>query len=146
MNKRKISLFSIPLLIMGITMIFLGARWMIVDEPWMLDKVANEERLEMSFDQLFQEEINNTLPGYLRQIYQFFGLWVGVIGLFIFLFARTSLTNISKVRISLLICIGTMILFGTIMAHMLIPSSPFVYLAWGLIILYSISLYAHKSI
>ena len=146
MNKRKISLFSIPLLIMGITMIFLGARWMIVDEPWMLDKVANEERLEMSFDELFQEEINNTLPGYLRQIYQFFGLWVGVIGLFIFLFARTSLTNISKVRISLLICIGTMILFGTIMAHMLIPSSPFVYLAWGLVILYSISLYAHKSI
>ena len=146
MNKRKISLFSIPLLIMGITMIFLGARWMIVDEPWMLDKVANEERLEMSFDQLFQEEINNTLPGYLRQIYQFFGLWVGVIGLFIFLFARTSLTNISKVRISLLICIGTMILFGTIMAHMLIPSSPFVYLAWGLVILYSISFYAHKSV
>jgi len=146
MNKRKIFLFSIPLLIMGITMIFLGARWMIVDEPWMLDKVANEERLEMSFDQLFQEEINNTLPGYLRQIYQFFGLWVGVIGLFIFLFARTSLTNISKVRISLLICIGTMILFGTIMAHMLIPSSPFVYLAWGLVILYSISFYAHKSV
>ena len=146
MNKRKIFLFSIPLLIMGITMIFLGARWMIVDEPWMLDKVANEERLEMSFDELFQAKINNTLPGYLKQIYQFFGLWVGVIGLFIFLFARTSLTNISKVRISLLICIGTMILFGTIMAHMLIPSSPFVYLAWGLIILYSISLYAHKSI
>ena len=146
MNKRKISLFSIPLLIMGITMIFLGARWMIVDEPWMLDKVANEERLEMSFDELFQEEINNTLPGYLRQIYQFFGLWVGVIGLFIFLFARTSLTNISKVRISLLICIGTMILFGTIMAHMLIPSSPFVYLAWGLVMLYSISFYAHKSV
>ena len=127
-------------------MIFLGARWMIVDEPWMLDKVANEERLEMSFDELFQEEINNTLPGYLRQIYQFFGLWVGVIGLFTFLFARTSLTNISKVRISLLICIGTMILFGTIMAHMLIPSSPFVYLAWGLVMLYSISFYAHKSV
>ena len=146
MDKRKILMFSIPLLIMGITMIFLGARWMIVDEPWMLDKVANEERLEMSFDQLFQEEINNTLPGYLRQIYQFFGLWVGVIGSFILLFSRTSLTNISKVRVSLLICIGIMVLFGTIMAHMLIPSSPFVYLAWVLIILYSISFYAHKSI
>tara|TARA_B100000614_G_C14536319_1_gene488559 strand:- start:1339 stop:1779 length:441 start_codon:yes stop_codon:yes gene_type:complete len=146
MDKRKILMFSIPLLIMGITMIFLGARWMIVDEPWMLDKVANEERLEMSFDQLFQEEINNTLPGYLRQIYQFFGLWVGVIGSFILLFSRTSLTNVSKVRVSLLICIGIMVLFGTIMAHMLIPSSPFVYLAWVLIILYSISFYAHKSI
>ena len=39
-----------------------------------------------------------------------------------------------------------MILFGTIMAHMLIPSSPFVYLAWGLVMLYSISFYAHKSV
>ena len=139
-------LFLTPIKILGLIFIVLGLRWMLVDEPWMLDKVANEERLEMSFDELFQEEINNTLPGYLRQIYQFFGLWVGVIGLFIFLFARTSLTNISKVRISLLICIGTMILFGTIMAHMLIPSSPFVYLAWGLVMLYSISFYAHKSV
>ncbi len=146
MDKKKISLFSIPLLIMGITMIFLGARWMIVDEPWMLDKVANEERLEMSFDELFEPEINNTLPGYLRQIYRFFGLWVGTIGLFIFLFSRTSLTNNSKVRISLLICVGLMVLSGTIMAHMLIPSSPFIYLAWALVILYSISMYAHKSI
>ncbi|MEE3035308.1 MAG: hypothetical protein VX325_05625 [Bacteroidota bacterium] len=146
MDKKKISLFSIPLLIMGITMIFLGARWMIVDEPWMLDKIANEERLEMSFDELFEPEINNTLPGYLRQIYQFFGLWVGIIGLFIFLFSRKSLVKNSKVRISLLICVGLMVLSGTIMAHMLIPSSHFIYLAWVLVILYSISIYAHKSI
>ncbi len=146
MDKKKISLFSIPLLIMGITMIFLGARWMIVDEPWMLDKIANEERLEMSFDELFEPEINNTLPGYLRQIYQFFGLWVGIIGLFIFLFSRKSLVKNSKVRISLLICVGLMVLSGTIMAHMLIPSSHFIYLAWALVTLYSISIYAHKSI
>ncbi len=54
--------FSIPLLIIGYTMIVLGIRWMIVDEPWMLDQVANEERLNMTFNQLFSYEINNTLP------------------------------------------------------------------------------------
>ena len=32
-------------------------RWMLVDEPWMLDKVANEERLNMTFDKLFNEKI-----------------------------------------------------------------------------------------
>ena len=46
-------LFSISNLIIGITLVILGIRWMIVDEPWMLDKVANEERLGMTFDKLF---------------------------------------------------------------------------------------------
>ena len=68
---------------MGLSMILLGFGWMFVDEPWMLDKVANEKRLQMSFDDLFEIEINETLPGYLKQIYRFFGLWVLTIGIFI---------------------------------------------------------------
>ena len=68
---------------MGLSMIFLGFGWMFVDEPWMLDKAANEERLEVSFDDLFKPKINKTLPGYLKQIYRFFGLWVLTIGVFI---------------------------------------------------------------
>ena len=85
MNRLK--LLSYPLLIIGISLILLGARWMIVDEPWMLDEVANVERLEMAFSELFEPEINSTLPGYLRQIYRFFGFWVIIIGLFITLFS-----------------------------------------------------------
>ena len=50
----------------------MGLRWIFVDEPWMLDKVANEERLNMTFEKLFSNEINDTLPGYLQQIYRFF--------------------------------------------------------------------------
>jgi len=146
MIKDKGLLFSVPLLIMGLTMFFLGIRWMVVDEPWILDKVANEERLEMSFDELFEPEINKTLPGYLRQIYRFFGLWVGIIGLFIFLFSRKTIANNSQIRLTLLICVGIMVYSGTIMAHLLIPSSPFIYLGWALIILHSISIYAYKSI
>jgi len=68
---------------MGLSMIFLGFGWMFVDEPWMLDKAANEERLQMSFDKLFKTKINETLPDYLKQIYRFFGLWVIIIGIFI---------------------------------------------------------------
>ena len=72
-------LFLTPIKILGLIFIVLGLRWMLVDEPWMLDKVANEERLNMTFEKLFSEEINYTLPGYLKQIYRFFGLWVSII-------------------------------------------------------------------
>ena len=81
MKINKVFLFSAPLIIMGISMILLGFGWLVVDEPWMLDEVANEERLQMSFEELFK--INETLPGYLKQIYRFFGLWVITIGIFI---------------------------------------------------------------
>ena len=81
-------IFLTPIKILGLIFIVLGLRWMLVDEPWMLDKVANEERLNMIFEKLFSEEINDTLPGYLKQIYRFFGLWVSIIGLFIISFSN----------------------------------------------------------
>jgi len=81
-------IFLTPIKILGLIFIVLGLRWMLVDEPWMLDKVANEERLNMTFEKLFSEEINDTLPGYLKQIYRFFGLWVSTIGLFIISFSK----------------------------------------------------------
>ena len=64
MNKKL--LFSIPMIVMGLTMIVLGARWMIVDEPWMLDQIANEERLEMTFDELFKYDINIIIMMYFK--------------------------------------------------------------------------------
>ena len=50
-NKK---LYSLPIMLMGITLIFLGVRWMVVDSPWMLDEVANVERLGMEFNELFE--------------------------------------------------------------------------------------------
>ena len=82
---------------MGITLVFLGIRWMLVDSPWMLDEIANVERLGMEFNELFEPEINKTLPGYLRQIYRFFGFWVIIIGLFLTFFTTPE---ISKKKIS----------------------------------------------
>ena len=54
MNKSiLIKTLSYPLLIVGLVMIVLGMRWIIHPEPWLLDEVANVERLQMSFDDLF---------------------------------------------------------------------------------------------
>ena len=135
-----------PIFTLGIIFIVLGLRWMLVDEPWMLDKVANEERLNMTFDQLFNEEINETLPGYLKQIYRFFGLWVSIIGIFIVSFAKTKFIENKAFARNLLICIGLMVISAQTLAYILIPSSPFIYLGWGSILMFLISLWGYKKL
>ena len=139
-------IFLIPIVTLGIIFIVLGLRWMLVDEPWMLDKVANEERLNMTFDQLFNEEINETLPGYLKQIYRFFGLWVSIIGLFIVSFTKTKFIENKAFAKNLLICIGTMVSSAQAMAYFLIPSSPFIYLGWGSILMFLVSLWGYRKL
>ena len=139
-------MFLTPVITLGVIFVVLGFRWMLVDEPWMLDKVANEERLKMTFDQLFNEEINETLPGYLRQIYRFFGLWVSIIGLFILSFAKKKFIENKAIAKNLLICIGTMVISAQTMAYVLIPSSPFIYLGWGSILLFFVSLWSYRKL
>ena len=139
-------IFLIPIITLGVIFIVLGLRWMLVDQPWMLDKVANEERLNMTFDQLFYEEINETLPGYLKQIYRFFGLWVSIIGLFIVSFAKEKFIENKAIAKSLLICIGIMVISAQTMAYVLIPSSPFIYLGWGSILLFLVSLWSYRKL
>jgi len=135
--------FNIPIIIIGLALIILGARWMIVDQPWMLDQVANEERLGITFDQLFDNEINSTLPDYLKQIYRFFGLWVVVIGLFVFGFSRPVMTSDSRIRVLLLVIVGIMCYSGLALAIFWIPSSPFIYLGCTMVVLHVASFYAH---
>ena len=130
----------------GAAMIILGIQWLIVEEPWMLDEVANIERLEMTFEELFKPNINSTLPGYLRQIYRFFGLWVSIIGFFIISFSSPKLISQKIIRKKLLFCMGIMMVMGTILGYALIPSSHFIYLMWIMNILYLFCIYSHFNI
>ena len=143
MNKR---LFKIPLLFIGFIFIVMGLRWILVEDPWMLDKIANEERLNMTFEKLFSSEINETLPGYLKQIYRFFGLWVSIIGLFIVSFLKEKFIKDSDIRKSLLICTGLTVYLALIFAYIWIPSSPFIYLGWGSILLFLVSLWSYRKL
>ena len=144
MNRLK--LFSYPLLIIGVSLILLGARWMLVNEPWMLDEVANVERLEMTFNELFNQEINSTLPGYLRQIYRFFGFWVIIIGLFISLFSNPQMLKNKLIAKRILFILGVMLSIGAVLGYTLIPSSHFIYLIWIKIFMYIISIYGYLGI
>ena len=92
-------IFQISYLIIAITLIILGLRWMIADEPWLLDKVANEERLGITFTELFNNNVNKSLPDYLKQIYRFFGLWIIIIGFFILGLSSSSMVENSKIRV-----------------------------------------------
>ena len=143
MNKK---LFLIPLIILGYLFFILGIAWLIVDEPWMLDKVANEERIGMTFEKLFSEDINKSLPGYLKQIYRFFGLWVSIIGLFIIGFSKDRFIEDRSIRKTLLFCVGFTVYSALILAYKFLPSSPFIYVGWGGIFLHLISVLSHRKL
>ena len=139
-------LLRIPLLLISLTLIMSGVRWMISDEPWMLDQVANEERLNMTFDELFSSEKNKTLSGYLTQIYRFLGLYVIGIGTMLLAFSSEKILKISYVRIRIFYALGSLLIVNLILAYNWIPSSHFIYLMWAALILFALSLYAHIKI
>ena len=143
MNKK---LFLIPLIILGYLFFILGIAWLIVDEPWMLDKVANEERIGMTFERLFSEDINKSLPGYLKQIYRFFGLWVSIIGLFIIGFSKGRFIEDKSIRKTLLFCVGFTVYSALILAYKFLPSSPFIYVGWGGVFLHLTSVLSHRKL
>ena len=135
-----------PLCIIGIIMIVCGFRWLIHPEPWILDEVANVERLGKTFDEVFAES-TPTIPDYLRQIYRFFGLWVLIIGLFISSLSLSIKAIKEKQIISKIIYIvGFMLIFGMYLGYTLIPSSHFIILMWWLILLYVISFYSYLKL
>ena len=138
-NRKSL---SYPICFIGLIMMILGIRWLIHSEPWMLDEVANVERLGMSFDTLFESEINQTLPGYLTQIYRFFGFWVLIIGLLFFNLARPEIMSYKKISMVLISIIGFMMGFGLYLGYQFIPSSHFIILIWFLLLIYLISLYS----
>ena len=113
-----------------------------MEEPWLLDQVANEETLGISFDELFSNDINSTLPEYLRTIYRFFGLWVTFIGL-LFL-SQLLLFDLTKYKSRNTIhgIVGLLLIFSLFLGHTRIPSSPFIYLMWFFVLIYVISLFA----
>ena len=137
---------SYPLRLIGFVLIISGLRWLVNIEPWMLDEVANVERIGMSFDELFEAEINSTLPGYLIQIYRFFGFWVLLIGLFISFLSSSKFMKNDTFSARLLGIIGFMIGFGLYLSYSFIPNSHFIYLIWFALLLYIISVYSFMKL
>jgi|TARA_B110000914_G_scaffold166190_1_gene146730 hypothetical protein len=144
-SDKNIKLLQIPLILISLTLVICGLRWLIHDEPWILDQLANEERLNMSFNDLFGIQGNQTLSAYLTQIYRFLGLYVLGIGVLLISFSSRKMLEIIIVRKRILIVLGTLLVSNLILAYSWIPNSHFIYVIWISIAFYCVSLYAHKK-
>tara|TARA_B100000902_G_scaffold66518_1_gene72917 strand:- start:1094 stop:1483 length:390 start_codon:yes stop_codon:yes gene_type:complete len=107
----------------------MGLRWLTHPEPWMLDKIANEQILKESFQELFNRPGNDHLSRYLLNIYKFFGLWVSSIGMLTIIY--TYLTRLgTPLSRSLIHTVYFILLIGaTYLLIIFIPLSHFKYLA-----------------
>ena len=143
MDKKINRFVKLPLIIICVVICISGLRWLISQEPWILDQVANEERLAMTFNELFSIEGNNTLAAYLKQIYRFLGLYVFGTGFVFLMFSKIDLFNNSSFRIRYFIALGTLLFSNILLAYYWIPSSHFIYIMWGAILLFLVSLYNH---
>jgi hypothetical protein len=109
----------------------------------MLDQIANEERLQMTFIDLFLIDGNSTLSAYLMQIYRFLGLYVLGIGFILLSFTSDKFLNVFSFRKRFLTVLGVLLFSNLILAYVWIPSSHFIFVMWGAIGLYCFSLYKH---
>ena len=143
MTNKSINSIRYPLILICIALCISGFRWLISSEPWMLDQVANEERLQMTFIDLFLIDGNSSLGAYLTQIYRFLGLYVLGIGFLLLSFTSTKLLEIYSVRQRFLTVLGILLVSNLVLAYFWIPSSHFIFVMWGAIGLYCLSLYNH---
>ena len=132
-----------PLIIISVSLCVSGIRWLLSSEPWILDQVANEERLQMTFVELFSNNGNSTLSAYLTQIYRFLGLYVLGLGVILLGFTPLKFIQIKSFRKRFLIILGLLLVSNLLLAYLWIPSSHFIYVMWAAISLYLFSLFNH---
>ena len=143
MNQKNLHNLSwIPVFLMGLIAVIMGLLWLIIDEPWLMDRAANEATLGMTFSELFSAQVNQNLPDYLTTVYRFLGLWVLGIGLLICAYVLVTFMGTPKARNSLLAVLGLFLIILFYLAQTRIPISPFIYLIYGIILLYIVSVWA----
>ena len=124
-NKRIAhNLTWIPIFLIGILTISLGAVWCIHEQPWLLDKSPNEVLLQTSFEVLLSEKINIGLPSYLTIVYRFLGLYMLTIGFLIisYVYITRLGTKIARNCIFLILFVTLLGIYFLILNYL--PSSP----------------------
>ena len=124
-NKRIAhNLTWIPISLIGILTISLGAVWCTHEQPWLLDKSPNEALLQTSFDVLLSEKINIGLPLYLTIVYRFLGLYMVTIGFLIigYVYITRLGTKIARNYIFLILFVTLLGIYFLILNYL--PSSP----------------------
>ena len=122
-NRTAHNLTWVPLFLIGILTISLGAVWCIHEQPWLLDKSPNEVLLQTSFDVLLSEKINIGLPSYLTIVYRFLGLCMLTIGFLIigYVYVTRLGTKIARNCIFLILFVSLLGIYFLVLNYLSSP-------------------------
>ena len=127
--------------IIGLSALALGVVYVTINEPWLLDKEANEKLLGVTYNTLFSQNVNQHLPNYLTLMYRFFGWWVVSIGLLISVYVLVTKMGTQLARNTLHI-VTVIILTGIYcIEYHFIPETPFLWLTHSIALLFLVSIY-----
>ena len=127
--------------IIGLSALVLGVFYVTINEPWLLNKEANEKLLGVTYNTLFAQNVNQHLPNYLTLMYRFFGWWVVSIGLLISVYVLVTKMGTQLARNTLHI-VTVIILTGIYcIEYHFIPETPFLWLTHSIALLFLVSIY-----
>jgi hypothetical protein len=127
--------------IVGLAALTLGVVYLTVQEPWLLDKKANETLLKTTYSALFSQSVNHSLPDYLTLIYRFFGWWLLSVGILVMLYVFVTKMGTSLAR-NCLYFSTTIVLTGVYCIILnFIPKTPFLWITHVLVFLLLVSMY-----
>ena len=131
----------VPMFIIGLSALALGVIYVTINEPWLLDKEANEKFLGVTYNTLFAQNVNQHLPNYLTLMYRFFGWWVVSIGLLISVYVLVTKMGTQLAR-NILHIVTVIILTGIYcIEYHFIPETPFLWLTHSIALLLLVSIY-----
>ena len=127
--------------IIGLSALVLGVFYVTINEPWLLNKEANEKLLGVTYNTLFAQNVNRHLPNYLTLMYRFFGWWVVSIGLLISVYVLVTKMGTQLAR-NILHIVTVIILTGIYcIEYHFIPETPFLWLTHSIALLFLVSIY-----
>ena len=131
----------VPMFIIGLSALFLGVVYVTINEPWLLDKEANEKLLRVTYNTLFAQNANRHLPNYLILMYRIFGWWLVSIGLLISVYVLVTKMGTQLAR-NILHIVTVIILTGIYcIEYHFIPETPFLWLTHSIALLFLVSIY-----
>ena len=131
----------VPMFIIGLSALVLGVVYVTINEPWLLNKEANEKLLGVTYNTLFAQNVNQQLPHYLTLMYRFFGWWVVSIGLLISVYVLVTKMGTQLAR-NILHIVTVIILTGIYcIEYHFIPETPFLWLTHSIALLFLVSIY-----
>jgi hypothetical protein len=140
-GKHYHNITWIPVLVIGLSALFLGGVYTSINHPWLLDQRANELLLGIRYDDLFSQKINQFLPGYLTLMYRFFGWWLVSIGLLISTYVFITKMGTPLARNGLHVILFIILVGMYCIEFTFIPTTPFLWLTHGISLLLVMSVF-----